>query len=88
MYAVTDHPETPEPQVPPTPAKPVRGYYRLRPATNLWVYYDGETWVGDPVPLPWYSTPMTGLRGRPPVAAALIFAAVVTIGIVVSLLVR
>lgn len=54
--------------VPPTPTSPVRSYYRYpAPHDDLWLYYDGETWVGEPRTLPWLRQPVAWARGRAPV---------------------
>lgn len=54
-----------EQAVPPTPNKPYPGYYRfLPPDDDLWLYYDGSTWIGDPVQLPWWKMPMEWAVGR------------------------
>lgn len=53
--------------MPPTPTSPVRSYYRYpAPHDGLWLYYDGETWVGEPRTLPWLRQPVSW-RGRAPV---------------------
>jgi hypothetical protein len=69
---------------PPTPPRPIPSYYRCPPPNeDLWAYYDGTKWVGDPIHLPWYRVPVGWARGRAPcwaVLSALRLALVVAAG--------
>lgn len=73
--------------LPPTPDKPVAGFYRCPGSTPLWMYYDGSNWVGQPTHLAWYRRPIPTFRGRPPVAALAVFVLVVAVAVLVTVLV-
>lgn len=69
--------------VPPTPATPIRSYYRYPvPNDNLWLYYDGERWLGEPQTLQWFRRPLGWARGRAPVWALLVIFGVIGAGVV------
>ena len=73
---------------PPTPDTPVAGFYRCTGPEPRWMYYNGETWVGEAVELPWYRRPMPAVPGRPPVGALIAFCVVVAAGVVIWLQLR
>lgn len=74
---------------PPTPASPVRSYYRCAPPyDHFWAYYNGETWVGDPVRLPWYRVPVPWARGRAPRWAVLATFGAAGVVVVLSLIAK
>ena len=53
--------------LPPTPDQPVPSYYKYpEPNGQYWLYYNGETWVGEPVALAWWLRPLSWARGRAP----------------------
>jgi hypothetical protein len=79
--------QTPD-RVPPTPREAVRSYYRIEPGVNLWLYHDGEKWVGPPTALPWYKRPMPWAVGRAPVWAGTAIGVVMFAVIIVGLLTR
>jgi len=74
--------------VPPTPRAAVRSYYRFKPGVNLWLYYDGQRWVGRPTALPWYKRPMPWAVGRAPVWAGILIGVVMIAAVIVGLLTR
>jgi hypothetical protein len=74
--------------LPATPEKPVAGYYRCPSPEPRWMYYDGRSWVGEPVALPWYRRPMAGVRGRPPWGALIVFLVLVGAGVGIWALLR
>ncbi len=68
--------------VPPTPKAPVASFYQYpSPHSQLWLYYDGGTWVGEPRTLPWYRRPMPWARGRAPVGQLVFVLAVMAVGV-------
>lgn len=70
--------------VPPTPNAPVPSYYRYPPPRqNLWLYYNGETWVGEPRTLPWYRKPLTWARGRAPIYQVVFVCCVTIVAVVI-----
>lgn len=75
--------------VPPTPDAPVPSYYRYSsPNEDLWLYYNGETWVGEPRALPWYLRPVPWARGRTQVYVILLFLGGCLVAVTVYLLTR
>jgi hypothetical protein len=72
--------------VPPTPEKPIPSYYRYPdPHHDLWLYYDGETWIGEPRTLAWYRQPLPWARGRAPVWTFVVLAAL-AVGIALTMI--
>ena len=71
--------------VPPTPTSPVRSYYRYpAPHDDLWLYYDGGTWVGEPRTLPWLRRPVAWARGRAPVWSFVAAIGAIIVGMVLT----
>ena len=84
MSQSVDTDGTDEGLLPPTPRAPVRSYYRCPRPSKLWVYYNGETWVGKPRELPWYRTPIPFMRGRPEVWTYLLIAVIEAVAIIAT----
>ena len=75
--------------VPPTPDAPVPSYYPYSPPNDdLWLYYNGETWTGEPRALSWYLRPVSWARGRAQVYKLLIVLGVTVVAVAVYFLMR
>ncbi|MDN4614153.1 hypothetical protein P5G50_06770 [Leifsonia sp. F6_8S_P_1B] len=72
--------------VPPTPDAAVRGYYAFPPPSKLWMYYNGETWVGEARELPWWRKPVDWAFARAPRGSFVIVGTVGAIGVVLHYL--